>query len=139
MFSLAKSVVCLAGVDVRLIVPLRTDALFVDWASRSFVRESVAAGVKVYFYKECFIHSKLLVSDDSLSVCGSANIDFRSFDNNFESNAFIYDRAIALRMKSIFLHDQSLCMDYSQHIHLQHPTFVQRLCVSLVRLFAPLM
>ena len=135
----AMRTAALAGVDVRLIVPLRTDALFVDWASRSFVRESVAAGVKVYFYKECFIHSKLLVSDDSLSVCGSANIDFRSFDNNFESNAFIYDRTMALRMKSIFLHDQSLCMDYSQHIRLQHPTFVQRLCESLVRLFAPLM
>lgn len=93
-------------------VPLHSDAKFVEWASRSYVQESVDAGVKVYLYKPGFNHSKLLVSDDSLSTCGSTNIDFRSFDNNFEVNAFIYDRDMALRIKSVFMEDVKQCVDY---------------------------
>ena len=54
----------------------------------------------------------LLVADDALCTCGSTNIDFRSFENNFESNVFIYDRTTALRMKEIFISDEQECVDF---------------------------
>lgn len=135
----AMRTAALAGVDVRLMVPLHSDAKFVEWASRSYVQESVDAGVKVYLYKPGFNHSKLLVSDDSLSTCGSTNIDFRSFDNNFEVNAFIYDRDMALRIKSVFMEDVKQCVDYEKYMSTRRLSFPHRLLESLMRVFSPLM
>lgn len=74
--------------------------------SRSYLADVMQAGVKVYFYKRGFLHSKLMVSDDMLSTVGSTNVDFRSFEHNFEVNAFMYDVETALEMKEIFLQDQ---------------------------------
>lgn len=135
----AMRTAALAGVDVRLMVPLHSDAKFVEWASCSYVQESVDAGVKVYLYKPGFNHSKLLVSDDSLSTCGSTNIDFRSFDNNFEVNAFIYDRDMALRIKSVFMEDVKQCVDYEKYMSTRRLSFPHRLLESLMRVFSPLM
>ena len=75
----AMRTAALSGVDVRLIVPRHGDAKLVEWASRSYLMEVIEAGVKVYLYEPGFNHSKILVSDDNLSSCGSTNIDFRSF------------------------------------------------------------
>ena len=128
-----------AGVDVRIICPRRSDARFTDWASRSYLREAYEAGVKVYLYQAGFLHSKLLVSDDSMVTCGSTNVDFRSFENNFEGNAFIYDEGVAIRMRNVFLRDQEqsvLLSDLPQRIH---PSFKKRLWESLTRLLSPLL
>lgn len=137
MFAMRTA--ALAGVDVRLMVPLHCDAKLVEWASRSYVREAVDSGVEVYLYSSGFNHSKLLVSDDSLSTCGSTNIDFRSFDNNFESNVFIYDRGMALRIKEVFMKDMENCVRYEDYMRSRRLSFTHRLCESLVRLFSPLM
>lgn len=137
MFAMRTA--ALAGVDIRLMIPLHSDAKLVEWASRSYVREGVDAGVKVYLYNAGFNHSKLLVSDDSLSTCGSANIDFRSFDNNFEGNAFIYDKDMALRIKDIFMKDTENCISFENYIKSRRLSFTQRLWESLIRLFSPLM
>lgn len=137
MFAMRTA--ALAGVDVRLMVPLHSDAKFVEWASRPYVQEAADSGVKVYLYKAGFNHSKLLVSDDSLSTCGSTNIDFRSFDNNFESNVFIYDRVMALRIKSVFMDDVSRCVMYGDYMRNRRLSFTHRLWESFVRLFSPLM
>ena len=80
-----------AGIDVRLIVPRRSDAKLAEWASRSYLLEAMDAGVKVYLYGAGFNHSKMMVSDDLVATVGSTNVDFRSFENNFEANAFFYD------------------------------------------------
>ncbi len=135
----AMRTAALAGVDVRLMVPARTDAKFVEWASRSYVHETVEAGVKVYLYQAGFNHSKLLVSDDTLCSCGSANVDFRSFENNFESNAFIYGRDMALRMKTVFMQDvgQSVLLEDAEDLN-RRP-FVKRLWESAMRMLAPLL
>ena len=128
-----------AGVDVRILCPLRSDARFVEWASRSYLREAYEAGVKVYLYQKGFLHSKMMVCDDSVITCGSTNVDFRSFENNFEANAFIYDEGTALRMKNVFLRDQEqavLLSDLPQRIH---PKFTKRLWESLTRLLSPLL
>ena len=128
-----------AGIDVRLLVPGGSDAWFADWASRSYLREAYEAGVQVYLYETGFLHSKMMVCDDSLTTCGSTNVDFRSFENNFEANAFIYDEGTALRMKNIFLKDQEqsvLLGDIPDRIH---PKFTKRLWESLTRLMSPLL
>ena len=135
----AMRTAALAGVDVRLIVPRHGDAKLVEWASRSYLMEVIEAGVKVYLYEPGFNHSKILVSDDNLSSCGSTNIDFRSFENNFEANAFFFNEGMALRLKKVFLTDQAqstLVDDVSYFI--KRP-FLQRLFESLVRLLSPLL
>ena len=135
----AMRTAALSGVDVRLIVPRHGDAKLVEWASRSYLMEVIEAGVKVYLYEPGFNHSKILVSDDNLSSCGSTNIDFRSFENNFEANAFFFNEGMALRLKKVFLTDQAqstLVDDVSYFI--KRP-FLQRLLESLVRLLSPLL
>ena len=137
MFAMRTA--ALAGVDVRLMVPLHSDAKFVEWASRPYIQEAADSGVKVYLYKAGFNHSKLLVSDDSLSTCGSTNIDFRSFENNFESNVFIYDCGMAQRVKAVFIGDMKNCVMYGDYMRTRRLSFTHRLWESFVRLFSPLM
>ena len=128
-----------SGVDVRLLVPLRADARFIDWASRSYLREAVEAGVKVGLYGACFIHSKVMVCDDTIATCGSTNIDFRSFENNFEANMFVYDEAFAVSMRQMFLSDERCSQPLAAMDERMRPRFAARLCESLARLFSPLL
>lgn len=134
----ALKTAALGGIDIRIIVPQKGDAHFVDWASRAYLREIIQAGVKVYLYKEGFLHSKLLVCDDNLSTCGSTNVDFRSFENNFESNAFFYSKEIALRMKEIFEKDLNNSIALNEIKDRMNPSFFIRLWESLTRLLSPL-
>lgn len=135
----ALKTAALAGVDVRLMCPLYSDARFLDWASRSYLREIHEAGAKIYLYEPGFLHSKLLISDDSLVSCGSTNVDFRSLENNFEANVFVYDEGTALRLKKIFLDDQSQAVLLSNVPNRLHPKFYARLWESLTRLVSPLL
>ena len=135
----ALKTAALAGVDVRVMCPLYSDARFLDWASRSYLREINEAGAKVYLYEPGFLHSKLLISDDSLVSCGSTNVDFRSLENNFEANVFIYDEGTALRLKKVFLDDQSQSVLLSDVPNRLHPKFYARLWESLTRLVSPLL
>ena len=128
-----------SGVDVRLMIPKTTDAKLVEWASRPYVHEIAKVGVTVCLYSAGFNHSKLLVCDDSLCTCGSSNIDFRSFENNFEGNAFIYDRQLAMRMKAVFLEDQAQSVLLADAETLSKRPFVSRLWESVTRLLAPLL
>ena len=128
-----------SGVDVRVLVPRRTDGWFVEWGSRSYLREAQAAGITVSLYEAAFLHSKLLVCDDSICTCGSTNIDFRSFENNFEANVFCYDEALALQMKEVFLRDEQSSVSLSSLPERMHPRFLPRLGESLTRLLSPLL
>ena len=135
----AMRTAALSGVDVRLMIPYETDTKIVEWASRTYVLDTVKAGVKVYLYKAGFNHSKLLVADDSIATIGSTNVDFRSFENDFEANAFFYDKKIALEVKDIFLKDQEECVSLEDVRNLTHRSFLQRLWESMVRLLSPLL
>ena len=135
----AMRTAALSGVDVRLMIPYETDTKIVEWASRTYVLATVKAGVKVYLYKAGFNHSKLLVADDSIATIGSTNVDFRSFENDFEANAFFYDKKIALEVKDIFLKDQEECVALEDVRNLTHRSFLQRLWESMVRLLSPLL
>ena len=85
------------------------------------------------------MHSKLMVIDDALVTCGSTNADFRSFENNFEANVFIYDQGTALRLKKVFLDDQSLCVMLESVESWMHPKFFPRLWESVTRMISPLL
>ena len=135
----ALKTAALGGVDIRIMVPLRSDAKFVEWASRSYLREMVSAGVKVSYYNAGFLHSKLVVSDDSICTCGSTNVDFRSFENNFEANVFIYDKEVAVRMRDLYLADEQNSTLFTDIPKRVHPTFMKRLGESVVRMLSPLM
>ncbi len=134
MISAARS-----GVDVRLMVPLHSDAKLVEWAGSGYLSQVAEAGVKVYFYKAGFNHSKLLIVDDELCSCGSTNVDFRSFENNCEANIFFYDSEMATRMKQVFLDDLAHCLPYEEVPHRFRRPFVQRLWESFTRMFAPML
>lgn len=129
----------LSGVDVRIMIPYRGDKGIVPpLASRSYVKDVITAGVKVYFYEYGYMHSKAIVSDDKLVTIGSTNMDVRSYEQDFEINAFIYDREVALRTRDAFLADQ-------EHAWLVDPAkwearpFYKRFLESLARLMSPLL
>ena len=128
-----------AGIDVRLLVPKQNDAWFVEWGSRSYLRDAHEAGVRVSLYTAGFLHSKLMVSDDCVCTCGSTNVDFRSFENNFEANAFFYGEDLAVRMKQVFLADEEQSVPLASQPERLSPSFVVRLFESLIRLLSPLM
>ncbi len=134
----AMQTAALSGVDVRLMLPEKADNRITHLGSHSYLSDVLRAGVKVYFYKKGFLHSKLMVSDDMLSTVGSTNVDFRSFEHNFEVNAFMYDMETALQMKEIFLQDQR----QSTQIFLKNwmkRSWRQKTLESVVRLLAPLL
>ena len=126
-----------SGIDVRIILPEKSDNFFVGIASRSFFHEVMKAGVKIYLYNKGFNHSKILICDDNLSSVGSTNIDVRSFENNMEVNAFIYDTDMAIRLRHIFEEDMadSTLIDMKS-IQLSLPA---RLGESAVRMLSPLL
>ena len=129
----------LAGIDVRIIIPMHSDTRIVEWASSSYIKDVIDAGVKVCLYQAGFNHSKFLVSDDSICTCGSTNVDFRSFEHNFEANVFFYDEGLALRMKKIFLKDEAVS-PLATEVYAKTPfSFRRHLWASIVRLLSPLL
>ncbi len=101
----ALIVASLGGVSVKLLVPGVSDSRVVDAAARSYYGELLNAGVEIYLYRKGFLHAKTMVADGSLAVVGTANMDYRSFDLNFEVNAIVYDEVLAGELRDIFYVD----------------------------------
>ena len=137
-FLLALKSAAMSGVDVRLMIPERSDNRVVDYASRSYLVDVMNAGVKVYLYSQGFLHSKTLVCDDSLSSVGSMNLDFRSFYYNFEVSAFVYSRKVAGALKEKFLDEAKCCRQLSLSAFRKR-SFKERCLESVARLFSPLL
>ena len=135
---LALKTAAAAGVDVRIMIPKKSDSRMVHWGTMSYLQELMETGIKIYMYQKGFLHSKLIVCDDCLSSVGSTNMDFRSFEHNFEINAFMYDKTSALMLKDIFLSDQK----DAKLLHLKEwrmRPWSQKVKESVIRLFAPLL
>jgi len=129
----------LGGVDVRLMLPSRGDkGAVTQLASCSFLRDLLAAGVRVSFYEAGYLHAKTLVSDDRFCTIGSTNFDFRSFEQDFEINAFIYDDAFARSQRDVFLADERHAR-YVTYDEWRRRPLLRRLAESVARLFSPLM
>jgi len=135
---LALQTAALSGVDVRIMIPEKSDTTFVQIASMSFIKDFLEARVKICLFKDGFVHSKLMVIDDNLTITGSANMDVRSFEHNFEIDAFIYDRETTLRAKEIFMDDLA-CSRFVDLEEWNKRPLQKRLAESFLRLFTPLL
>jgi len=134
----ALKVAALSGVDVRLVIPEKEDHLFVHWASLSYMGVLLEAGVSCYTYKRGFIHSKIIVMDGFVSSIGTANLDLRSFNLNFEVNAFIYDGEISAQLEAIFMRDLDDCEELTLDQYLQRSVNV-KIKEAFSRLLSPLL
>ena len=128
----------MSGVDVRIMIPARSDSRLSDACTFSYMGRLLEAGVKVYRYTEGFLHSKAIVIDDFISIVGSANLDERSFNQNFEANAFIYEEKTANRLKELFFRDMQNCEELTIEAWTNRRRR-QKLKESFARLFSPLM
>jgi cardiolipin synthase len=126
----------LRGVDVRLMIPFRSDERIAFEASISYMENILKSGVKVLQYQNGFIHSKTMVIDGELSVVGTANMDLRSFEQNFEVNAFIYSPEKANELTSIFLNDAKSCKKLSYWRWKKRPMW-RKMLQSIARLLSP--
>jgi cardiolipin synthase len=128
----------LSGLDVRILLPARSDSKMVFWSSRSYVTELLEAGIRIYFYEKGFPHSKLLIVDGVLSSVGTANLDIRSFDQNFEVSAIIYDEVITNELMESFFVD----LQNSTEITLEKwekRSRMDGIKESVARIFSPLL
>jgi cardiolipin synthase len=128
----------LSGVDVRVMIPLRSDSKLSDASTFSYLGHALEAGVRIFIYNRGFLHSKAIVIDDFVSIIGSANLDERSFAQNFEANAFIYDAKTGHDLRTLFLKDMEYCKELTLD-DWNNRKRSQKLKESFARLFSPLM
>lgn len=128
----------LGGVEVNLLIPRRGDMTASHLATLSYLDELLEAGVHIFFYKVGFLHSKFLTIDGKVALVGSSNMDFRSFEHNFECACVIYEEAMTQQLEEIF------AQDLTNSEPLDHDRWAKRkrwrrLCESVMRLFSPLL
>jgi len=126
-----------SGVDVRIITPHIWDKRIVHMTTRSYYRELILSGVKVYEYSKGFLHTKAFVSDDTTATVGTTNLDFRSLYLHFECGTWLYGSTAVPEIKKDFLDTLQECQkitlkDCSKNV-------IGRLVQDILRLFAPLM
>lgn len=103
----------LRGVDVRLLIPQRSDAPLVSLAAWWFFPPLLEAGVRVFAYGPAILHAKTMVVDGTIAVVGSANVDVRSFLHNFELGILVHDALLGAEMERLFLHDLATSTEVS--------------------------
>ncbi|MBI9061607.1 MAG: cardiolipin synthase [Marinilabiliaceae bacterium] len=135
---LALKAAALGGVDVRILIPEKSDAYFTQLCSKSYIREMLETGVKFYFYQKGFLHSKMMVVDDQVCTIGTTNMDFRSFEQNFEVNAFIFDTEIATEVRDTYINDLKTSRIVVLEEWKKRP-LRQKAKESFARLFSPLL
>jgi len=133
----ALKTAALSQVDVRIIIPEKSDASLSRWCSFSYVEELLEAGVRIYLYQKGFIHSKYLLVDDSISSVGTSNFDFRSFETNFEANAFIYQKEFTNELEEHFLSDLQYCREVRYREWRKRPLF-DKIRESLAHIISPM-
>lgn len=128
----------LSGVDVRIMIPKRTDSAILRYASFSYITECLRAGIKFYLFEPGMLHSKVIIVDNELSSVGSTNFDFRSFEHNFEANLFIYSKEFNQRMADVFKHDQSVSIRIHPADWKKRP-LLKKWAESILRLLSPVL
>jgi cardiolipin synthase len=131
----ALKIAALSGLSVKLLVPGVCDSKLVNAASKSYYEDLLCAGVEVHVYKKGFIHAKTLVADGNLSIIGTANMDYRSFELNFEANVLLYDRPFAEELRSVFYKDLEEAEKIDKDEWCKRSAF-QQLPERLARLFS---
>jgi len=125
------------GLDVRLLIPRRSDSVLVDASARSYFRRLQETGVRIYLYGPRMLHIKALLVDDGFAVIGSANFDSRSFRLNFELSVLFHDQGVAADLDHILADDLAIAHEVAPHA--PKPAFPQRLGEAFARLFSPIL
>lgn len=128
----------LSGVDIKLLVPMNSDSAFVNTCASSHYEEMLEAGIEIYRYTKGFIHAKTMVCDNKIAFVGTANLDQRSFDLNFEVNAVVYNRSFAGQLAHSFSEDLKDSEKLEYHDWMQRPRW-RKLVERVLYLFSPLM
>ncbi len=105
----ALKIASLGGVDVKIMLPEKSDTKIAHWSTMSYISELLEAGIKIYLFKKGFNHSKVISIDGKMSIVGSANMDIRSFEHNFEVMSVIYNSSCAEIIESQFVTDLKSC------------------------------
>ncbi len=130
---------CLSGVDVKIMFPGKPDHPFVYWASSSYAGELLKFGAKIYNYNEnAFLHAKTMVIDDKVCSIGTANMDIRSFELNFEINAFIYESETSINQRLAFENDLLESKEITLEMY-NSRTRIVRIKESISRLLSPIL
>lgn len=125
----------ISGVDVRLMMPEKSDSAVVGAASKFYYAELLQAGVKIFMYKKGFVHAKTVVADNKFSVVGTANMDIRSFDLNFEIMSVIYGKNFARQLEEAFLNDLKDCYELKYKEWVNQGVF-KKLSYAIARLIS---
>lgn len=128
----------LAKVDVRVMIPRHSDSRILTYAGYSYIRQCLRAGIKIYLYEAGMLHSKVVIIDDDFCSIGSANIDFRSFEHNFEGNMMLYSPQLNTIMRHRFAEDISDSTRISINAWRKRP-LLQKVAESIVRLLSPIL
>lgn len=128
----------LSGVDVRLMLPRKSDSAVLTHASGSYVEESLLAGIKIYFYEAGMLHGKLLLVDDDFVTLGSTNFDYRSFEHNFEENIVMYSRDVNNAIADLYKKDMEDCSQIKLNEWNRRPS-MRKGRESLCRLLSPIL
>lgn len=128
----------LRGVDVRLLISERSDSSITQWASMSYIDTLLEAGVHVFLYSKGITHSKLLMADGEFCSVGTANMDVRSFEHNFEVNALFYDQQLTQKLEETFLRDLQYSVELDLEAWQKRPRR-ERFMENLSRLLAPML
>ncbi|WP_138159922.1 cardiolipin synthase [Peptoniphilus catoniae] len=134
----ALKTAALSGSDVNIIIPKKKDHPFVHWASLSYIGDLLSWGVKAYMYDGGFLHSKVLICDDYISSVGTANFDIRSFELNFEVNAFVFDEVLNASLKEDFIKDTKESIEITEEYY-KNRSVVVKFLEGISRLLSPLL
>ncbi|MGM0420260.1 MAG: cardiolipin synthase [Bacillota bacterium] len=134
----ALQVASRSGVDVRIMIPDRSDHPFVYAANNSFVGQMLESGARCYRYTRGFLHSKTISVDGRITSIGTTNMDVRSFKLNFEINAFIYDREVTNLHEDIFRNDLKNSIEITQELY-ENRGWSMKVRESISRLISPIL
>lgn len=127
-----------SGVDVRIVTPRIRDKWYVHPVTQSFYQPLMDAGVKIYEYTPGFIHSKVVISDDTVATVGTVNMDFRSFYYHFESGVWICDNPVIDDIKENVLSVMVRSQEIDREKWKKRP-WLMKFKQAFLKLFAPLM
>lgn len=127
-----------SGIDVRIMVPCKPDHPLVYWATYSYLGDMIDAGAKCYVYNNGFLHAKGITVDGLVSCYGTANMDIRSFELNFEVNATIYSADTTRKLEEAFENDIRKSTLVTRKIY-EDRTLLIRIKEQFSRLFSPLL
>ncbi len=134
----ALETAALSGIDVRLMVSEKNDSNLVNWSVRSYFEPLLKAGVQIHLFHDGFLHSKIMISDDAIISIGTANIDIRSFEQNYEVNTIVYDTDFVKELKEDFLIDCENSHELTYATHKKRP-WLDKLKEGIAKIFSPIL